>query len=474
MIPLLSVSFDPWWAQRLFFRSRAAVRVIVAGRQAGKTIAAAYEVARIMCARPGTDSVLLAPNKKAAHGAKTHLRAALASALGPIGERWWWREQDAYFRLWNGARLHVRTCDSDAEEGLPARSLTIGGVLWVDEAAYVPRSAWQSARAGLLAVPDPLTIVTTSPCGKNWVYDVWLTGQPGKGKLPHVESFRFRSSQSPYCTAATVADLRREYGPKRALQELDAVFLGDGGSVFSSDEVDRLLHLGWLPIRGSQRTLGLDLAKERDFIVATLMNELGEAWILWRTRWAKWPDVTARVESLARDHQALVVLDLGGGGGHGGVLHDYLDRSLGKGRVLGVRTGTKGVKAQVIETLQSAVQNTRLKLCPGGELLELARNEFLFYEGRRRIVGGVEQWSYSGPKSEPAGDSPTGEGEDHDDCVLSLALANWGREHGWDVAPPVGDGGIASFRPGGGPSGGGAEGAWSAPLPRGSGGYFFR
>jgi hypothetical protein len=283
LTPVIATTYDPWWAQRMFHRSRAAVRVIVAGRQSGKTHAAAREVVQIMLARPKTTSCLLMPILKTSTGTQTHVRNALEEALGSEGGRWTWHEQKKCWTLWNGSVLHLRCIDTDAKKGVAVRGLTIDGVLWVDEAAYVPKSAWESACATQLAVTDPLAIVTTTPCGMNWVYEESQAGTPGQGKKPSNESFRFRSSDSPFVKAAKLAEMRERYGQKRADQEINAVFFGDGGTVFPLEHIHRML-VPVLEHRGEQWTMGIDLAKERDFTVVTIMNEFGEAWIRWRVR----------------------------------------------------------------------------------------------------------------------------------------------------------------------------------------------
>lgn len=428
--PLIPVDYTPWGMQRLVHRSTAAIRVVVAARQTGKTVLAAREVVSVMMRRPGSHSCLLMPTRKSTTGPMKQLRQTFISALGKEEGLWKWRAQEGTFTLWNGAALFIRTCDNDAKAGVPTRGLTLDGILWVDEGAYVPRSSWDAARLTQAAVKDPLCIITTTPCGKNWVYDEWLAGVPGPQKNPFNESFRFRASQSPYINAKFIEDMKRKLGVKRALQELEAVFLGDGGSVFNQEDIEALLSPSPLVKRGTQRSLGLDLAKERDFTVCTMMNEFGESWVLWRVRQVEWPDIEKKITKTAQEHHALVVLDIGHGGGYGGTMHDYLVRSLGKGRVLPIRTGNRGVKAQMVETLQADMQNRRLRL-DAGDHFEETRLELTFFEGKRLMVGGTEIWVYAGPKSEKAGDSATGEGEDHDDVVMSLGLANWGRVYGW-------------------------------------------
>ena len=127
---LVPTPYNPWWAQRLFHRSTAPIRTIVAARQIGKTHAAAEEVVRICCRRPGCESVLLMPTYKSSEGALRHLRRALVSLAGRVV----WREQKKVFLFWNGHKLYVRTEDG-AKDGVPTRGLTLDGVLWVDEAA---------------------------------------------------------------------------------------------------------------------------------------------------------------------------------------------------------------------------------------------------------------------------------------------------------------------------------------------------
>ena len=424
---LIPTPYNPWWAQRLFHRSRAPIRTIVAARQIGKSHCAAEEVVKICCARPGCESVLLVPTYKSAEGTLRHLKRALV----PLRGRFVWREQRKVFIFWNGHKLYVRTEDG-AKDGVPTRGLTLDGVLWVDEAAYIARKTWEAARLTQAAVKDPLAILTSTPRGKNWLYEEWHgkdgANTPGNYKPGDMnESFRFRTSDSPFVNQEFIADMRLKLGAQKAMQELDAEFLGDAGSAFKKDAIDRMLSQA-LVVRGEQRTLGIDLAKEVDYTVITLMNELGEAWILARFKNVDWPDVEKRILGVQKAHNALIVLDVGHGGGYGGAMKDYLERTLGKNKILCVKTGNLGVKAEVCETLIKDVENQRI-VVDNTRFKDSLRHEMVFFESHREVVGGVERMRYHGP--EGRGD------DDHDDCVISLALANWGRIHGWDGFKPA-------------------------------------
>lgn len=411
---ILPTEYRPWWAQRMFHRSRAPIRVVVAGRQSGKSHMLSEEVKDIMLRRPGTTSLLLMPTYRSTKGMLSHLRRAFK----PLEGRYKWKEFDKYFELYNQSRLYLRTDDAS---GVPSRGLTIDGVYAVDEAGFISTEAHTAARLTQAAVINPLCIVTTTPNGRgNWVYKEWLAGQPGPDKDPSIDSFRFRSTDSPYCNAEFVRTLRERIGAQRAMQELDAQFTGDASAAFSPDAIDALMSSARIPMRGSQLAIGVDLAKERDWTVAIACNEFGECLPLLRIQKVNWVDVEARLlEYLERWPHSVMVLDKGSGGGYGGYLEDALGRALGsKARLHGVRTGSAGVKAQVIETLIADVENERLKVSYT-EHTQQIRHELSFFEQKRIKTAGVERWRYEGP---------TTEGE-HDDCVIALALANHGRLH---------------------------------------------
>ena len=70
--------YQPWLMQRQFHRSSAPIRCVVAGRQSGKTHAAAEEVVAIALSRPHTESCLLMPTYKSTKAALRHLKRAVA------------------------------------------------------------------------------------------------------------------------------------------------------------------------------------------------------------------------------------------------------------------------------------------------------------------------------------------------------------------------------------------------------------
>lgn len=430
---------DPWYVevadplsgivgcagQRAFLRSTAAIRVIVAGRQSGKTHQAAEEVIRIILSRPGSESCLLMPTYKSTKGALRHLKRALE----PLGSRVTWKEQDKCFVFPNGSTLYLRTADD--KTGVPTRGLTLDGVLWVDEGVFVPSAAWDAAQFTQGAVRDPVAIVTTTPFGRtNWVFTLCA----GAAEDEETEWFRFRTTDSPYHNPKKVEQLRKRVGAKRAQEELDAVFIGESDQPFPPDLVDRAFVKAGMPIRGERRTIGVDLGKKNDYTALVLVNEFNEAWVLdWFREDRERPDdrfyvaVRRRIVERAREHKALVVVDESGGAGY--VIADQLTDDLGDDKVLRVKTGNWKTKAELIEAVISDTENGRLLIDGSTDLGAELRHEMTFFPPPERTSeGGVEMVKYRGPPDE---DDAEGDGL-HDDCLMALVLGRFGAVHGWD------------------------------------------
>lgn len=377
----------------------------VTGRQSGKTECGVALVLERALAAPGGSSLILVPTYRMGLVQGQRLqRAAKDSVPGST-----WSGSKVCLELPNGHQVWLRSADDpDATRGL-----TIDTTLWVDEAALVSEAAYTAA-LGCTVAHSPLVLITTTPRGRgSWVFRLWSKSRPG------LRRFMASTSDSPFA-GRVLEEMREAMGPERARQELEAEFTDDRGRPFPPEAVDALLARPLGEPRGRKRVLGVDLAKLKDWTVIWLMNEFGEAWLLDRFQNMPWPDVQKRITARAREHQAPVVLDEQHGGGYGGAMLDYIRADLGHEWVIPVRTGTPGVKAQVVEALIADVANQIIRIHPASKDVAQVRHELLWFDYTRTVVGGVERIKYEGPQSE---------GE-HDDTVIGLALANFGRTHG--------------------------------------------
>lgn len=397
----------PWWAQRLAKRAVAAVVMAIAGRQVGKTeIGAAWLLDDWPAGERG-QGLLLTPTYRIGLPAIMRLRE--------IGERMGatWNAQEGCLTLPGGQRIWWRSCDRpDATRGLDQVRR-----VWIDECTLISARAWEAVLGCTVSAKDPRILLTGTPKGKgHWTHKVWTDKEDPPVRVS------LRSDDSPISNKRVIARLRRQMSTTAAAQELDAKFIDDELIPFPPEVVERMFATSALKRRGNLWTLGWDLAKQKHFCVVTAMNEFGEAWVLDRWQHAAWPDSQKRfMAHVGRYEDCVVAIDEGYGGGYGGVMADYVEAEIGKARVLRVRTGNPGVKAEIIEALSADAQYERVTIDPSGPHAGVARDELLQMVGDRQVVAGVERIVYPGPVNED---------EEHDDCAISLALANWGRIQG--------------------------------------------
>ena len=398
----LTSDFAPWWGQRMALRSPATWRVLVAARQVGKSFLAVHLSVQTALARPGSLSVLLVPTLRHARQPIALLRAACQSLAGCQ-----WNATDRRMTFPNGSTWEVYSGEREGS----TRGLTITGLLWADEAALIPLRAWNEI---LPAAGNALKLLTTTPAGKNWVYDEFVSRDDAH------ESFRFRSADSPHVNHVEVARCRESMTPEFAAQEFDAEFV-DGLILAFPDVGD--LFVGSLPERKPIEALiglGIDLGKEQDWTVVTKINSFGEAEVLGRWQHTDYPTTTQRILDLIETHRvAVVCVDKAQAGSY---LADELERvrrerkGFSLREVIAYETFSVAKKTKLIETARGDVQHQRIQVLQN-DLATQLRYELCVFQGIKRVSQGREITSYGCPQR--AGE--------HDDCVISLCLANWAR-----------------------------------------------
>src|SRR5690606_29811878 len=106
--------------------------------------------------------------------------------------------------------------------------------LWLDEGAYLHVKAVEAAFPALRAVGvQTKLIVSTTPAGKNWVWDWWEDAlRPGSG----IERFRFRATESPFQDQFVIEQARRLMTQEKFAQEYLAEFVDNLILVFPNRE----------------------------------------------------------------------------------------------------------------------------------------------------------------------------------------------------------------------------------------------
>ena len=223
--------YFPWKAQRVLHRSSAKFRVLVAGRGVGKTYGAAYEtLQRTLAAPVGSESGVLAPTYTHAEAAIKALRELSAGIPGAE-----WRKQAKRLNL--PGRRSIRVLSLDRVGGARGPSFVF---LWLDEAALIQFTAVQASMPALRsAVVETRAVITTTPVGKNWVWEWWTKSTESE----HFERFRFSALDSPYQDQVVIEEMRGKMSAEYFAQEYLAEFVDNLLLVFPDIIIDGRVQL---------------------------------------------------------------------------------------------------------------------------------------------------------------------------------------------------------------------------------------
>ncbi len=374
--------------------------------------AGAAECIRGALAKPNSLNWVVAPTNR-------HLDASLAEVMKVIAGmnikfiRMRGHKRQIIFP--NGAVIQLQSAE------LPdnLRGPGIDGVLWVDEGSFMTQEAWMILRGRVVAT-EAEVLVTTTPKGRDWFYEeLRLGGMPadapygefsrGNRWISHRPTWDF-----PWVTAAEIEDARQSMSAGQFNQEFGAMFMAAASQVFSG--IENALSLEPLPVMFEGDTIiGLDLGKNQDYTAVVVMT--GDGRVLHVDRWQRidWSVTKERIRNLAKLWKAVVVMDLSN---VGSTIYDDLRGE--EFELHGVTMHSPDVKNDLIESLQMAFEQTRIELVSpkanwAKEIDEALIAELFSYEAKLTPGGRI---SYGAPKGL------------HDDLVIALALANWGRARG--------------------------------------------
>lgn len=390
--------------QRLVAESSARFRVVMCGRQSGKTTAGVRWV--IEPALQGFATAWMAPTYKLAGEAWREI----LERVGPIVARQ--NEQDKRIELVTGGVIEVWTLDSPD----PARGRRYKRIV-VDEAGLVPNltEIWNQALFATLARYEGDAIFLGTPKGRRSGF----VGMFNKGMDPAEEdwaAFRFPTSQNPYIAPEFLELARKNMSPDEYRQEFEAIPTDDGANPFGLDAITKCL--GDLSPEPPV-VYGADLARAVDYTVLIGLDAWGKVCRV--ERWqAPWAVTKTKIAEIATHNGQLtpVIADATGVG-------DAIvsDLSL-MGVLVTPYVFTQPSKTRLMQRLITAFQAGTITI-PSGPAQQWLRTELESFEF---------EYTASGIRYE----APPGS---HDDGVMALGLAL----HGWDRvqgAPPAAPAGL--------------------------------
>jgi len=393
---IIKIDYSPQNYQREIHDNPSRYRVVVIGRRGGKTEFLLQEEIRLAVKNPGLHWIIAPSYRQVKSICWRRLKTILA-----VDTDWKYNEQELSAEHPKiGTRMELKGADN--EDSLKGIGLKSAGL---DECALMKLNVWPEIIRPMLADSrGPATFIST-PRAKNWFYDLFLKGF---NKEKDWQSWQYPTSINQYILKEEIAEMKKDMSERLFRQEVLAEFLEDEAGVFQGV---RSCIVGSIqnPVIGRFYVMGVDLGKAEDFTVLTVIDALTREVVAFeRFQDIRWTEQKLRIQHLAHKYNnALTVIDATGVGDP--IAEDLENANISlyyEGDKPGYRF-TNESKMRLIEQLILAIEQ-RLITFPNIEILieELKQFSYSISPGGRIIYG-----------------APEGK---HDDCVIALALANWG------------------------------------------------
>jgi len=304
---------------------------------------------------------------------------------------------DNSIKLRNGSEILFRS----AERYDNIRGLTMDyGIL--DEAAFIRNEAWSEAIRPVFAVRGKKVVFISTPKGKNYFYDLFQLGM--SPDHPNYRSYKGSSYDTPYIAREEIQDAQKTLPPNIFKQEYLAEFIDNGGEVFTRLKESSTPQ--WPKPQG-RVYCGIDLGRQEDYTVATFIDSTGQVLEIYRNRQADWSTMTRDIIALCQKWQATAMVETNS---IGDVLFEQIRNGWQDTHPF---TTTGKSKPEIIEGLVLDFAEDRIRI-PSQDLYPALHHELgiFSYEYNPR----TRQVRYGAPAPH------------HDDCVMSLAIANYCRK----------------------------------------------
>ncbi len=394
------LGYEPHAGQLAVHRSTARFRVVACGVRWGKTTAAAMEaIAAALEPKESAIGWVVAPTYDLADRVFREVEVIVLERLRHRLVQKKEAERRILLRNMAGGVSEIRAKSADNPVSLLGEGLDF---VVVDEAARLKPLIWQNHVSQRLIDKRGWALLISTPKGKGYFYDLFRRGQ-GQARDAEHESWNMPSWTNPLLDRDLI-EAERDKLPQRVFeQEYGAAFVEGAGAVFRN--VRELATGEWKePQRGEVYFGGLDLAKVEDFSVLTIINAQREVVFVDRFHRLDWGLQVARIRAaLQRYNGARATCDVTG---VGDPIYEQLRRD---GCAISPYPFSAKSKAALIENLSLMLEQRTLVL-PRPEICP-------------ELVDELESFEYSVTES---GHVRTGApGGQHDDCVVSLALAAW-------------------------------------------------
>ena len=372
--------------------SDALYHTVVCGRQVGKTITLINLLLYYAINNPKSKVLWISP----VYSQINKVMGQIMDALAPTQIMASANRSDYEIKLVNGSKIWFRS----AERADTIRGLSINYLL-VDEAQDLKTSDWQTSILPTITVSGKKIIIAGTPKKKNFFYDYFMMGK--SNDYPNYKTYTFPSSASPYVSKDFLEEQRKSLPENVYKQEFEGIFQEQDGQVFRGLK-SVLTNDSWPQRTPHANTYGgLDIGNREDYSVLTIIDELGRVLYIWRDRHMEYSRIVDKVVEICKHYgvrELLVETN-----GPGDVMFETIKKSFSKAVPL---FQTNQTKENIVRRLMADIEDMNLEL-PSLDLFPPLGDELEIFEYEVLPSGKIRY-------SHPSGF--------HDDCVISLAIAN--------------------------------------------------
>ena len=391
--------FKPYHKQKevidSIISSEGMFHTMVCGRQSGKSTTLLGLVLYYAINKPKSTCLWVSPVYSQINKVQTQIMDALGNSGVIVSAN----KANYEIKLLNGSMIYFRS----AERADTIRGLAID-YLFVDESQDIKTSDFQKSILPTITARGKKAVLGGTPKKKNFFYDYYMMGK--SPDFPNHTSYNFPSWESPYVSSEFIEEQRKSLPDNIFRQEFEAIFLEDDGQVFKGLG-NVLINDAW-PQRshGVNTYAGLDIGTREDYSVLTIMDELGRVLFVWRDRHIEYSRIVDKVVQLCKQYNVRELLVESNGPGD--VMYEQIRKQYSRAEPL---FQTNDTKSNIIRRLMTDIEDVAIEL-PSVKLFQPLGDEMEIFEYEVLPSGKIRYGHPSGF---------------HDDCVLSLAMANWSR-----------------------------------------------
>jgi len=371
--------------------------IIDCGRQFGKSLLATNLLLKWNLEKPNSVSFWVSP----IYSQAKKVFDELVKALKPTGLIASTNRTEVWIKFTNGSTIHFKS----AEKPDNLRGYTLD-FLVMDEAAFMRDSIWDEILRPATLVRGKRILFISTPKGKNYFYTLYMRGI--SEEYPDYLSLKYTSYDTPFITEDEINEAKNTLPTDIFNQEIMAEFIEDGGEVFRGYSQSQIISKWIEPLPTEKYYAGIDLGRQNDFTVVTIINNFNQICYIYRERRNNWVNIVDNIVSILQKYNAKASIEVNS---IGDVIYEQIKRKYNKIEPFNT---TSSSKDEIINNLIVQI-NDQILLLPTKELFEPLDTELRVFT-----------FEYSTKSRKVRYFAPAGF---HDDCIMSLAIAVDSKNH---------------------------------------------